>query len=370
MLRVLPLFTALALAGCAEADRAGLAVAASAPETAALDSVRVERGDDGVLALRWSGADAVDVYAGATPDVDTAGEPVASGTEGELRLPVHSDSTARPFFRVVPVGESANAGRVVAERALPLQGATNFRDLGGYASADGRRVRWGQVYRTGALADLTGRDLDVFSRLGVEMVCDLRRPHEVEAMPDRLPTDDPPRTMTLDISGTADREEDEDEVLRQLRTGEVSVAERMVEGYRDKALVAAPLYTQMFEALLDPENRPFLFHCQGGEDRAGIGAALILLAIDVPRETVMEDYLLTNEHRVELAEEEIVHYARQYEMPVEVMRGFVNEGAVADALAAVFDAIDDAYGSTDAYLRDALGLSDEDRARLKDALLV
>ncbi|MEM9760857.1 MAG: tyrosine-protein phosphatase, partial [Pseudomonadota bacterium] len=218
---------------------------------------------------------------------------------------------------------------------------------------------------------------------GVRMVADLRRPHEIEADPDRYPETGAPRTVSYDISGTASGEASTPGqaadsqaadsrtagILRQLRAGEITLDERMADGYRDKVLKSAPLYAQMFEELLDPENRPFLFHCQGGKDRAGIGAALILLALDVPRETIMEDYLLTNTYRVELSEEEIAHYAEQYDMSVDLMRGFVDQGAVPAAMTAAFDAIETAYGSTDAYLREALGLSTDDLEALRAALL-
>ncbi|MEM9663997.1 MAG: tyrosine-protein phosphatase, partial [Bacteroidota bacterium] len=121
---------------------------------------------------------------------------------------------------------------------------------------------------------------------------------------------------------------------------------------------------------LDPENRPFLFHCQGGKDRAGIGAALVLLALDVPRETIVQDYLLTDRYLAPLSEEAIVHYAEHYDMSVELMRQLADQRSVREAIEAIFDAMEDEYGSTDAYLRDALGLSDADRTRLQDALLI
>lgn len=177
------------LTGCQSGDRS----TAPPVSTLAIDSAYVERGDDGVLVLQWSGAaDAVDIYAAATPEAAASSQLVVQGASGVVRLPAYSDSSARPFFRIVPAEADEAAGLVVVERHLPLAGASNFRDLGGYQSADGRRIRWGQVYRTGSLADLTRTDLALFSDLGIRMVCDLRRPHEVESMPDRLPALAPP----------------------------------------------------------------------------------------------------------------------------------------------------------------------------------
>ncbi|MEM1268476.1 MAG: tyrosine-protein phosphatase [Bacteroidota bacterium] len=378
--RILGGVTLLLIVGCTEpAVDDPTANDTAEPSTARLDTVRldtayVDRSADGVLRVHWAStpADApVALYVSDEPAVPANAETLVQKAEASpVQLPAQSDSTARIYVRVVPEG---GQGRVVAERHLPLAGAVNFRDLGGYASADGRRVRWGQVYRTGKLDDLTDQDLDLFSELGVRMVADLRRPHEIEADPDRYPETGAPRTVSYDISGTASGEastpDQAAEILRKLSAGEITLDERMADGYRDKVLKSAPLYAQMFEELLDPENRPFLFHCQGGKDRAGIGAALILLALDVPRETIMEDYLLTNTYRVELSEEEIAHYAEQYDMSVDLMRGFVDQGAVPAAMTAAFDAIETAYGSTDAYLREALGLSTDDLEALRAALL-
>jgi hypothetical protein len=75
----------------------------------------------------------------------------------------------------------------VKQRHLALDGAPNFRDLGGYATADGRHVRWGQFYRSDDLAALTDEDLEKVSALGLKLVCDFRSESEKQSEPDRRP---------------------------------------------------------------------------------------------------------------------------------------------------------------------------------------
>ena len=96
-------------------------------------------------------------------------------------------------------------GRIVAMRFVSFEGARNFRDLGGYETMDGRRVRWGTVFRSDALTDLGDADLARITHMGIRVVCDLRRDSEREEQPDRLPTQNPPARLNLDISGLRPR---------------------------------------------------------------------------------------------------------------------------------------------------------------------
>ena len=91
----------------------------------------------------------------------------------------------------------------VMARHVPLDGAANFRDLGGYATEDGRSVRWGMLYRSDHLGDLTDRDLDYLRGLGIRLVCDFRGDEEVESHPDRLPEDGSVRRINPSITNEA-----------------------------------------------------------------------------------------------------------------------------------------------------------------------
>ena len=200
------------------------------------------------------------------------------------------DPDRRYYFNVVPDGEK---GRVIAERQVPLEGAVNFRDLGGYRSSDGRRVRWGQVFRSDSLARLTERDRIRVEHLGLKLIIDFRTPNEVKKSPDRLPQSSTMRCLNLPITHG---EFDFVSAVERIKKGDDSwlTEDFMLSGYIHNLDEFAHTWGEVIRRLIEPENRPLLFHCTGGKDRAGTCAALILLALGVPEETVIDDHQLSN----------------------------------------------------------------------------
>ncbi len=183
------------------------------------------------------------------------------------------------------------AGDAGLPRVIALEGCSNLRDLGGYRTADGRRVRMGQVYRSGSLANLTDADMARFGALGIRTVCDLRGVRESERAPSRLPGADTPEVVPLPIEprvGASLR----DLLRREEATGEDTYA-LLQAAYSAYAGEHLPRYRALFALLLEG-RLPLLFHCSAGKDRTGFGAALLLTALGVPRETVLADYLATN----------------------------------------------------------------------------
>ena len=175
-------------------------------------------------------------------------------------------------------------------RVVPLRNSTNLRDLGGYRAADGRRVRFGRVFRSGSLALLSDADLDAIAALGLRTVCDLRGAHERERAPNRLPPG--ARAEILPIEPTVGASL-RDLLEREEATGE-DVHSLLARAYAAYAGEHLPRYRQLFARVLDADALPLLFHCSAGKDRTGFGAALLLTALGVPRDTIVEDYLATN----------------------------------------------------------------------------
>jgi protein-tyrosine phosphatase len=248
---------------------------------------------------------------------------------------------------------------VTFERRLPFTGAVNFRDLGGYATVDGRMSAWGRLFRSDSLSALTETDLEALGRLGLSTVCDLRKDHERVTFPNRLPPDRVPRTLTLSFSPRGSTE-----MWDAINRGELmepDVLEEMRQHYRRLVLEHAPDYAQMLRILLEPDALPALIHCASGKDRKGFGVALVLLALRVPRATIVEDYVISDLHRRDLS-----HLAGGSAHPAAV-------NAVAQAipayLEAAFEVIDATWGGEDRYLAQELGLSAAGRERLKDLLL-
>jgi hypothetical protein len=126
-------------------------------------------GDD--LVVRWSEPETVTITVGPSPDELGPLEVTADGS-GAARVVGVASSPRRHYARLEAPDGSAI---VAAERRLPMEGVVNFRDLGGYVTGDGRRVRWDRVYRSDSLERLTNDDIEALEPLGVRLVCDLRR---------------------------------------------------------------------------------------------------------------------------------------------------------------------------------------------------
>jgi protein-tyrosine phosphatase len=253
----------------------------------------------------------------------------------------------------------------VTPRIPELEGALNFRDLGGYRTADGRTVRWNQVYRSGTTHALTASDVTRLGARGIRYAYDLRSNNERRTHPNRL----------RDIANLEYRFRDHDhlpgDIRRLLKSPDVRAEHThgvMIEVYRKLPYEFEDAFRALFHWLADGEV-PLVFNCTAGKDRTGAAAALLLTALGVPHETVLEDYLLT---------------ARFFERSCDMI---LNDGGVAlfgavdraaweplmqvhpEYLKAMFDQLQASHGSIDRYLRDQLGMDEERTAQLRSHLL-
>ena len=176
-------------------------------------------------------------------------------------------------------------------RRVPLQGCTNMRDIGGYAAHGGRRVRFGQVFRAPSLGGLTDDDLPCLAALGLRTVVDLRGMAESAKAPSRLPSPGP-EVGALPIEPTVGASL-RDILATGRATGE-DVLTLLGRAYAAYATVKLPIYRRLLALVADPARRPLAFHCSAGKDRTGFGTALLLLALGVARDDIVEDYLATN----------------------------------------------------------------------------
>ena len=339
---------------------------------AELTDARVERVDGGYL-VSWTaeppGADlAVEVSWGLEPDEPST--PLTSVTDSSSVEVTDPAPGRRVYFGLTTGGRRLT----VAERHIALDGVDNFRDLGGYETTDGRRVRWGQLYRSGELGEMTDRDLALVADLGIRLVCDYRTDFEVEELPDpeiagaehlRIPIADAGSNLV-------------EEITMAVLEGDLSLLgpELLIDGNASFVTDFTDEYRRVLDRVADPSSRPTNIHCTAGKDRAGFGAAVILLALGVPQETVMEDYLLSNQYRAH-ANQETLDTVR----PIVAVAQGVDPEAVdleplrsvlevrPEYLQAAFDAMVANYGSVEGYLTDGLGLSDADLTALRAELL-
>lgn len=254
--------------------------------------------------------------------------------------------------------DPALEGRPQLPFVIALQGCSNLRDLGGYRTLDSRQVRLGRVFRSGSLAGLTEADLTAFGATGIRTVCDLRGERETARAPSRLPETAAPDVFCLPIEprvGASLR----DLLAREEATGE-NVHDLLRIAYAAYATDHLPRYRALFELLLRDGRLPLLFHCSAGKDRTGFGAALLLTALGVPRETVIADYLATN--RIWKRE-----HALPPDTPADVRDTLLS--AHQSLIEAALDLATDRFGGLEVLLEHGLGLDSARLAQLRALLL-
>lgn len=248
------------------------------------------------------------------------------------------------------------------ERRIALMGATNFRDLGGYATETGQTVKWRRIFRADSLHELTPEDVATIVDLRIGDVFDLRtarelevfganpliergvRHHHVPFVPD---LGQPAGTAAVPVT----RPEPDD------HQGHAEGYLRMLEGGKQ---TVARILTHLAEA---PEDGA-VFHCTGGRDRTGMTAALILSALGVARPTIEADYALTTEY-LEFNE------ARRAQIQQIFGAATVPSGRLAthaEVMHFTLAGLDERYGSPEAYLEDA-GVTRDHQEALRRAFL-
>jgi len=257
----------------------------------------------------------------------------------------------------------------VKRRHVALEGAQNFRDLGGYATEDGHTVRWGLLYRSDNLSQLSDADLEQVHELGIKLVCDFRSAEEKAEEPDRLPAEDPPAVAELPIFDESFSPSEFKKRLSAGELGDLDLRQALTDANRLFATRFAGQYKLMFERITRPEYLPALVHCTAGKDRAGFASAVTLRTLGVPEETVYEDFLLTNHYTAQKIERMLwmIRLVSLFRVDPEQVRPVLSvERAY---LAAAFDEIAKQYGSFDAYRRDALGMDDTRTAAFRRLVL-
>ncbi len=240
-------------------------------------------------------------------------------------------------------------------RALPLAGASNFRDLGGYIGLDGRPLQWRKIFRSDHLGELSEADVAQLAGIGVARVCDFRGVRERQPHPCVLPG---VAVHALTIEPTVVQAMEDFAV----RNGAVTAADAvrlMQDTYRDFVTKGSPRFAELFDHLLH-DGSPLVFHCTAGKDRTGFAAALVLSALGVPRDVVMHDYLLTNTYYRPPA---MVGGTAPPEVRDAIRR------VQADYLQASLDVVERDFGGMQQYLKQSIGLDDSRRKRLAELYL-
>jgi protein-tyrosine phosphatase len=236
-----------------------------------------------------------------------------------------------------------------------LQGASNFRDIGGYLTQNGRRVRHGRVFRSDHLAGLTADDERRLQALGVSHSLDFRGVAEYTATPYDIAG---VQRVALTIEPTVIARMQALVAQGIVPTTEETV-ELMRETYRDFVNRNANTFGRFMKHLL-AQPTPQVFHCTAGKDRTGFAAALLLSALGVDRATIEHDYLLTNQRYKRDTRLEGQGHPHVMKVLWQVQPEFLH---------AAFEVVDAQHGGMSDYLHGAIGLSPQEVAELKQMLL-
>lgn len=247
-------------------------------------------------------------------------------------------------------------------RLLSIDHGFNFRDFGGYATARGGWVKTGLLYRAGVMAFVEGDGRDRLRERGIVSICDLRTSRERRHRPTRWHEGLPVELWSRDYGSSG---ADLVSKIEEGVTDAVQMRATMVDLYRDLPFVHAESYRALFGLLLAGKS-PLVVNCSAGKDRTGVAVALVLSALDVPRETIMADYMLTSRADFGglLA---MTRRSNAPSLPADVMAPLLAADPL--YLETMFETLDSRSGGVTAYLHTELGVDGEQVDRLRELLV-
>ncbi len=364
-----PLTAALLLAACET----------SMPEVNNIDQLSVSYDEQNhTYQLQWQASApqqpvTIAVATSATPQQF---KPLAESLVGQAYRWQAEDGEARRYFKVMPAnGEAA----LSAARWLPLEGGRNFRDLGGYVTADGQQVRWGKLFRTGSMNGLTERDYQLLDSFDVATIVDFRTADERHSEPTNWQVDNAQLLswdydMDMGANGTFT------DVFRQPELSAEKVEAAMAKMYPGILESQKPAYSAMFERLIESDDA-LVFNCTAGKDRTGIAAALILTALGVDRDTVFNDFMLSDTYyqqhptdftarahdEAEMDPKQQAMMAMFKRIPADVLQPVL--GVRESFIQAAFDSMEQQSGSVLGYIQQELGVDDQELQQLRKHFL-
>ena len=253
---------------------------------------------------------------------------------------------------------------------LELEEGINFRELGGYLTEDGRKIKWHKLLRCGSMAQLTKNDVDYLDQYGVRYIIDLRSPEESNYSPDKYPNkaqyfQDTVYPFSFSLFKNLG-------IINNMRLGASNMdfgRQTYLQMLLDPHAQAA--YRKMFNVLLenDKEGESVVFHCTAGKDRTGVAAFLILSALGVSEKQIVEDYLYTNLF-FDNYSSETINDALESESQTEIAQRLNSKTAViAETIEVLPKACQVVSGSVEKFLEEKLGMTKAKIERLQELYL-
>lgn len=289
------------------------------------------------------------------------------------------DLNHRLFFLVCP---KEGKNYVISTRLVNLDGTYNFRDCGGYETIEGRRVKWGLLYRSDQLSNISERDITFLKNMGLKTIVDYRSKSEASAAPNKEISDAntyslDPNAKTAQLAAGSIDDDVNKSILDLLKEHKFypekygDPEENMYKQYKkfiysDSSKKA---YRELIKLILDEHNLPLVQHCRGGKDRTGFGVAIILLALGVREECVIYDYTLTTQYRVTKNKKQMNLYKKytKDEQTLTLLSTLQQSKEI--YMETAINEMKKTYGSIDSYLKDALGIDQDVKEKLKEIFL-
>lgn len=319
--------------------------------------------------ISWTSPVSVSVSVSGATEAN-ATQLLASGLSPDVRsLNWQPSSLDRYTFTLT---DTQGDTEVLRSRVLNLEGGRNVRELGGYTTHDGRKIKWGKLYRSGALHKLTERDYSVLNTLNIATVVDFRGNEEREKETTAWQAGEMKHLTwdyTLDFDTSAFKT-----MIQAGKVSESDMVDVMAKAYPGLLNQQKSHYKAMFSRLMETDA-PLLFHCTAGKDRTGVAAALILRTLGVDDATIMQDYVLSEtilDIKDFVSDQKSTNAADEKPDPVKAMMAALPESAVKALMGtrerylnAAFEEMRRQSGSVDAFIRDELGVDKKGLARLR-----
>ncbi len=330
------------------------------PAFAEVEGAKVERIGTDKVAITWAGKTPVDVYVAERPDAGVAGAKLISDDNKTGRFEVAVAATARPYVYLKDTRDGAVTE--AAERALPLEQGSNFRDLGGYPGAGGKHVKWGMVFRSGGTPLLSDTDLLRIKALRLTDMVDLRSSEERVVAPSRIE----------DVRYTATGYSMTKMMAQQ---GPVDV-KKLGGIYQTFPTFLIPQMRILFDKLTE-DGTTVVYNCSAGQDRTGFATAMLLTALGVPRDVILADYHLSTVYRrpefetpridpaVAAKSEGLKYFASMVNNPAASKPQPLFDAEQKSFLSSAFTEIEAKWGSVENYLDKEVGVDAADIAKLR-----
>lgn len=287
------------------------------------------------------------IYYGYSPDKIDFSRPLLTG-EGGGEFALNVADSIRSYFQLV----TDNGKALLTDKHLPMTGGYNFRDLGGIRTTEGRYVKWGKLFRSDDLVNLTPQDLTYLNHLDIHSIVDFRSADEIKNAPDRCPAS---VMNSFELSITPGNLSPEH---IQNNFNKIDFSQFMVDINEELVSDSSAIdrYREFFQLLTDKDNIPVLYHCTAGKDRTGMATALILFSLGVDEKTIMDDYLLSSVYLVDKYAPIVERYPQMAPL-VTVKKEYLQAG---------IDKMKQDYGSVENYLVQVLGV---DISKMRDLYL-